>query len=110
MPGPISPVEAKNKKGNNIPEVVFNAFNSLIIKNLIRGSAKIIQNDVVDLICLEVNPETSKNFTSKEIFDNHWLDIEEHYEKAGWKVKYNKPFFDESFDAFFIFQEPNKYL
>jgi hypothetical protein len=38
------------------------------------------------------------------IFDNHWLDIEDHYRKAGWKVTYDKPSYYEDYDAFFKFE------
>lgn len=42
--------------------------------------------------------------TKDEIFDNHWLDIEDIYREQGWKVKYDKPGYnEESFKPYFEF-------
>lgn len=41
----------------------------------------------------------------KRIFDENWLDIELIYEQFGWKVKYDKPGWDEDYDPFFEFSK-----
>ncbi len=60
--------------------------------------SRILQKDVIARI-IASEPE----LTSQQIFDNHWLDIEDLYRKVGWKVKYDKPAYCESYDASFEF-------
>lgn len=94
---PITPAEATEKK--YIPEEVFAAFNELIEQKLHNGHATILQKEAISKIC-------SKMKTSgQEICDNHWLDVEEHYRKAGWNVKYDKPGFNETGNAYFEFKK-----
>lgn len=103
---PITPQEAKSKKSATIPSEVVNAFNQLITERLRGKSATFTQNEVVYKI-LE-NMDVARN----DIFDNGWLDIEPLFEKAGWKVEYDKPGFNvikkpkrnETYDAKFIFE------
>ena len=39
------------------------------------------------------------------IFSNHWLDVEDIYRKQGWKVVYDSPGYDESYDAYYEFRK-----
>jgi hypothetical protein len=39
----------------------------------------------------------------QEVFDNQWLDIEDIYREAGWKVSYDKPAYNETYKAYFTF-------
>ena len=51
------------------------------------------------------NPNKIKEeITSKTIYDNNWLDIEDIFREAGWKVTYDKPAYNESYDAYFKFE------
>jgi hypothetical protein len=45
-----------------------------------------------------------KGLKKQQIFDDNLLDVEEVYEKAGWKVEYDKPAFNESYPATFTFR------
>lgn len=93
---PIKASEIDNKKGEAIPDSVFEVFNELITKNYSGGSATVYQKDVVRML-------VKKGLTGSEIYDNHWLDVEDIYRKAGWKVKYDKPAYCETYDAYFVF-------
>ena len=81
---PIKPGEIGKKKEANIPDVVFEVFNELLTKNYSGRSATIRQEVVVKLL-------VEKGLKRNEIFDRGWLDIENVYRKAGWKVIYDKP-------------------
>lgn len=39
-----------------------------------------------------------------QLIKEKWLDIEDHYRKAGWKVTYDKPAYCENYDAYFKFE------
>lgn len=80
------------------PEFVIQAFNDEIIAVSNGRVATVDQNKVMDRI-LTLKPELTRN----QIFDNKWLDVEEFYRKAGWKVEYVKPLYYETFTAYFVF-------
>lgn len=94
---PIRPDEVVGVKGANIPDDVFDAFNLLITENFNRGSATIKQEDVVALL-------VAKGYTSAQLFRNGWLDVEPIYEREGWRVVYDKPAYNEDYDATFTFR------
>ncbi len=93
---PITPKDATLLKVSTIPDAVFEAFNELIAENFDGHSSCFTEKKVVAHI-------VKKGISSKTAYDNHWLDVEPLYEKAGWKVEYDKPGFNESYDATFTF-------
>lgn len=95
---PIKPSEVNNKE---IPEIVFDSFNELINEKFADGSATVKQAEVVIRMLV-------KGLSREDIFEKKWLDIEEHYRAAGWKVKYDKPGFNESGEAYFEFISKTK--
>ncbi len=84
--GPITPDEAN--VGHCIPSVVFDVVNTL----LSRGSTVLTQSEVVRLI-------EASGIRRHDIFDNHYLDFEEAYRAKGWSVVYDKPGFNETYEA-----------
>lgn len=48
------------------------------------------------------------NVKRQEIFDNGWLDIETVYEDSGWSVEYDKPGYNESYEASWTFKPKRK--
>jgi hypothetical protein len=98
---PLSPKEVVKKKINSIPDAVFEAFNELIAKDFNGAFAIVKQKEVVKLL-------VEKGLKEKEIYENHWLDVEDVYRKAGWKVEYDKPAYNESYDAYFEFRPRGK--
>jgi len=100
MSKPISVNDIANAKNNSIPDVVFDAFNALILKNWNGGSATVGQDEVIRVIL------ASSGYSRAEIFDSHWLDVEGAYRDEGWVVEYDKPGYNESYEAYFVFRKP----
>jgi hypothetical protein len=96
---PITPIEVVSLKETLIPNEVFDAFNELIAKKWNGRSATIKQNEVVKLITGKMQLQDDSI-----LYDNHWLDIETVYREAGWVVSYDKPAYNESYEATFKFE------
>ncbi len=95
--GPISPEEVADEKLKNFPNVVFEAFNQMIVENAGIGQITVRQKDVVELL-------VKKGLDRNEIFKRGWLDVEDVYPKAGWIVEYDKPAYNEDYEPYFIFK------
>jgi len=93
---PIKPCEVAKGKKMVFPDEVLESFNELISQRFSGDSATIQQKDVVKLMI-------KKGLARKEIFANGWLDVEEVYRSVGWKVEYDKPGYNEAYDANFTF-------
>ena len=94
----ITPSEAISHKESIIPEEVFDAFNEMIVEKIDgNGSATVMQDDVVERIVSKLA------CNRQEIFDKHWLDVEKIYRDAGWNVKFDKPAYCETYQAYFKF-------
>lgn len=96
---PITPQEVVTVKESTIPDSVFEAFNKLIAKNFDGTSSTVKQEDIVSEII------ANSDITSKEIYANHYLDIEDIYRKHGWTVSFDKPGYNETYDSFFVFKK-----
>lgn len=96
----ISPAAAAVNKQNSIPDFVFEAVNQLLSKEARKGNnyIKLLQKDIVALIV--ANGQCSK----EAVYASKWLDFEESYREAGWEVTYDKPGYNESYEANFIFE------
>jgi hypothetical protein len=100
MVNPITPNQAAAQAGRSFPPEVVAAFNELIARNYRGGESVVKREEVIDEI---VN---SSEFNEKQIFANHWLDVELIYMAAGWDVVYDKPGFNETpYDPHFVFGE-----
>lgn len=92
---PIKPEEVTGERLKNFPNEAIEAFNELIA----RGGGNYVVIGQEEVIALMVKKGLDRN----AIFQNHWLDVEDMYRKAGWKVEYDKPGFNESYEATFTF-------
>jgi hypothetical protein len=101
MGKPLTPKEAQAKKNNLFPEKVIDAFNELIAENLQGKTSTFSQKDVVARICSKLD------VTKDEVFKKHWLDVESTFESQGWKVDYDRPGFNETYEATFTFTAKN---
>ncbi len=102
---PITPAEARQKQVDQIPDFVFEAFNELIARGIgSSNSVRFKQDDVVNLVLTKA-PEGT---TYQTLLDNKWLDVERAYRKAGWKVTYDGPGYNESYSATFTFAVNSK--
>ena len=99
---PITPQEAREKEGSYIPQFVIESFNEAIIQNLRGKESTVIQKDVVAVI-----KEKMKGLKIKD-FNSDWLNVEPLYKKEGWEVTYDKPGYNESYDASFCFKIKDK--
>ncbi len=97
---PIRPSEIASEKATTAPDAVLRAFNALITENYSNSGAKILQKDVVGRLI-------AAGLDRAEIFRRGWLDVEDIYREAGWKVKYDKPGYNETYDAYFVFSKAN---
>lgn len=99
---PIRPEEVSTARSAAIPEVVFVCFNNLIARNIRDGEAIVSQREVIDLIIKK------SSFSPDDLFQRGWLDIEKDYQEAGWRVKYDKPGYNETYEATFTFTAKRK--
>ena len=97
---PITPQEMGDKKLETIPDAVIQGFNDIIIKKFNGFDSTFKQNEVI--IAIQAR---DPNILRDVIFDNHWLDVEDIYRKIGWVVKFDKPGYNESYDAYFVFKK-----
>lgn len=93
---PIKPNQVKLAR--KIPEKVLEVVNEFIVKKFDGYSATLLQKDIVAEL-------VKRGMNRDEIFDNHWLDFEDSYRKAGWEVVYDKPAYCETYDAYFLFKK-----
>jgi hypothetical protein len=94
---PITPKEALKRRAEAFPPKVIEIFSNLIIKNLRDGDAYVTQDEALAAISAEMDvPE-------QQVIDKGWLDIEPLFEEAGWEVDYEKPGYNETGSAYFIF-------
>lgn len=97
---PISPNDIEVNPENIIPPVVIQAVNNLLEKKYRGGSVSILQKEVIEEI---VRLDSSMN--DEYLFDNKFLDFEPLYRKSGWSVEYDKPGYNENYEAMFIFKK-----
>lgn len=95
---PIRPEEVVSEKEKLIPDVVISSFNNLIAEKWNGVSAEIKQPEIVKLL-------VAAGLDKDEIFKRHWLDVEDIFRAVGWVVEYDKPGYNESYDAFFVFRK-----
>ena len=98
---PHKPTEVLPVKLELMPDDVMRVFNDCIAGNYSNGSARVLQKDVVNRL-------VELGYDKNEIYSKRWLDVEEIYESTGWKVVYDKPGFNETYDASFEFTDASK--
>jgi hypothetical protein len=100
---PITPEQAKGNIKNVIPEAIIRAVNECISEKFRNnGSFTILQEDIVAKAI-----KFDERLTSHIIYEKKYLDFEALYREAGWKVEYDKPAYNESYEPYFTF-EPKK--
>jgi hypothetical protein len=111
---PVKPISTNDAtlasaKKELLPDFVIEAFNEMIASRYLNGSAKFKQDEVMEIILQRGNDikdlQGDPHIKRHNIFDNHWLDVEEVYRQEGWKVEYDKPAYCETFDAYFVFRK-----
>ena len=96
---PITPEQALNSRENYFPDYVIQAFNKVIAKNFNGKKSQFKLDEIINQILVEGMGQ----ITRTQIFADRLLDVESIYEKHGWKVYYDSPGYNESYDANFTF-------
>lgn len=101
MKGPIKPSEVQGQKDATLPSEVYDVFNALIVKAWDGREAVVLQKDAVARL------KDVMKVSRQHVFDSDWLDVEEAYRKAGWKVKYDKPvaWGGDTYEAYYSFKK-----
>lgn len=99
---PLSPKEAFEKY-DHMPDKVIETWNKLILKNRSGRTSIVKQNDAVEALRGAMSDEHQDLISRQEVFDEGWLEIEEVFRAAGWKVEYDKPAYCETYEATFTF-------
>lgn len=100
---PFTPTEAQAKQQTSIPDEVIQAVNELLAENY--DSVITLKQTTIALRAVRL---AKRKFTSNQLFDNGWMNIEPIYRKYGWDVEYDKPGFNEEGEAFFRFTKKGK--
>lgn len=96
---PISPNQVVELKRTNMPDSVIEIFNDEIARTWNGRYAQIKQDGLVARIMEKLE------ITRSAVFDNHLLDVEDIYRKEGWTVEYDKPGYNETYEATFKFSK-----
>ncbi len=94
---PITPDEAAGKATRTIPPEVIEEFNAIIVEKYRSGEATVMQKDLIKRIAEKMH------VTASDVCEKGWLDVEDAFRDAGWKVEYKAPGCNETFDASFKF-------
>lgn len=97
MSRPISPRDVALEKAKQIPAAVFDAFNAEIGTRFDGQSATVKQEAIVARL-------VAAGLKRSEVFDKGWLNVEEVYREVGWRVHYEKPGYNETGSAYFVFE------
>jgi hypothetical protein len=101
MVEPIKPDEVSVPKPE-IPDFVITAFNTLIQKKWNGEVAIISQNEAVN----EIKKLMPDSYKESDIFDNHWLDVEDLFLAAGWDVIFHKRHYYDPEEDYYKFCKP----
>lgn len=93
---PVSPRDLAKKKLEVFPNEVIESFNELIARNSGDGLIIVDQDEVVELM-------VEKGLDQNQIYKKGWLNVEDVYRQAGWRVEYDKPGYNETYSPHFIF-------
>jgi hypothetical protein len=99
---PISPDEIMSNLDKIIPSAIIQSVNELLKDGYRGGDVTIKQKDIVKM-AVNLDNSLVGNIDKKKC-----LDFESIYEKAGWNVRYDKPGYNETYDAFFVFSPKKK--
>jgi len=101
---PIKPGEVSALKKEMLPGYVMEAFNQCIAVGYDGHSAKVYQGEVVARILTLAGLAGDNDLTRDDVYERGYLDVEPIYRAEGWDVHYNKPGYNESYEASFLFE------
>jgi hypothetical protein len=104
---PISPEEIGNEKIKTIPVAMIQAVNELLSMKWNGTSATLRQDDIMARYFKIIGKENDRA-NRDEVFDKHMLDFEHAYRSLGWKVYYDRPAYNESYEPTYEFTKKKK--
>lgn len=93
---PLTPDDVASKKEGTIPDAVLECFNRLIAEKWDGHRAVVLLDDVVNAL-------VALGYSRAVIFTKRWLDVEDIYRAAGWRVEFDNPGYCETYPATFTF-------
>lgn len=93
---PMSPEEIKSLKIVNLCPEVFQVVNKLLAQKFDGYDATILAKDVVAGLI-------AKGIPRERVYDENMMDFEPAYERMGWHVVYDRPAYNETYDANYKF-------
>lgn len=97
MTAPLSPDDVATAKLATIPDEVVAVFNRLIAENIGDGGRATVTLKAAKAAVAAAGVDV------QEAFARGWFDIEPVYRAVGWGVMFDKPGFNEHYDAFYVF-------
>jgi hypothetical protein len=95
---PITPREARAGRLISIPDGVVKVVNALIVEKFDGKRAVVRQDDILAAI------ESEHGYSRETVIAKRWLDFEDLFEQAGWKVTYDSPAYNETGPSLFRFE------
>lgn len=84
-------------KAAGLPPEVIDEWNKLIAEKWDGVNATFTQDLLVDRLVARMNVKRER------VFDAGWVDLEPVFRKAGWRVHFDKPAYNETYPATFEF-------
>lgn len=100
---PLTPDEVQTLHHKNIPSEVIEAINELLVLKYRRPllDIRITQREIID--AAQIKFQSMIKRSTNEIFENGWMDFEPVFRNNGWDVSYDRPGWNESYEAFYLF-------
>lgn len=95
---PVTPEDVTDHKRGSLPDAVLVVFNELIARDWDGDRARVYQDEAAEKIAAALAVSTDLVFARK------YLDVEPIYRESGWHVHYDKPGYNESYRAHYIFK------
>lgn len=93
-----TPAEVQAQKINLIPPEIIEAVNELLAKHWNGYSSTLKISEVVDEAGSKMQTNRSPNL-GKDFASQGWLDFEPIFEAKGWKVTFDRPAYNETYEA-----------
>jgi len=94
----ITPDKIQMASRKKIPEHIIDSVSEMIAATWDGNRARFTQKDLMDLVL-----DKSETPTRHQIFEQKLFDFEYIFRREGWVVEYDKPGYNESYDATFTF-------
>ena len=108
----IKPEDIVKAKAKIIDPDVEKCVDLLIARNWDGRSSNFQQKELINLIMQQkgYQNQAADGYaeTRKKLFDEHHLDFEPLYEEQGWSVSYDKPSYNETYEANWTFRKKDK--